>query len=70
MILLDEPTSNLDASTRDTVLDNLMHFAKGRSLLMVTHDPMVALRADSVFCLQDQTLVPLDKRTLLQETQV
>lgn len=70
VILLDEPTSNLDASTRDTVLDNLMHFAKGRSLLMVTHDPMVALRADSVFCLQDQTLVPLDKRTLLQETQV
>ena len=67
VILLDEPTSNLDASTRDTVLDNLMHFAKGRSLLMVTHDPMVALRADSVFCLQDQTLVPLDKRRLLQE---
>lgn len=67
VILLDEPTSNLDASTRDMVLDNLMHFAKGRSLLMVTHDPVVALRADAVFCLQDQTLVPLDKRRLLQE---
>ncbi|WP_432786023.1 ATP-binding/permease protein CydD [Oligella sp. MSHR50489EDL] len=69
VILLDEPTANLDPSTRDAVLDNLMHFAKGRSLLMVTHDPVVALRADEVFRLSHQSLVALDKSNLHTEVQ-
>lgn len=69
VILLDEPTANLDPVTRDAVLDNLMHFAKGRSLLMVTHDPVVALRADKVFRLSHQSLVALDKSSLLSEAQ-
>lgn len=67
VILLDEPTANLDPETRDIVLDNLMQFAQNRSLLIVTHDPVVAQRADVVWRLSTQSLVPVDKTTLLQE---
>lgn len=44
LILLDEPTAHLDAATQDRVLDALMAYARGRSLLLVTHSHDVARR--------------------------
>ena len=44
LILLDEPTAHLDADSRDGVLDSLLMFATGRTLLIATHDPAVAGR--------------------------
>lgn len=67
LILLDEPTANLDPETRDLVLDNLMQFAQNRSLLIVTHDPVVAERADVIWRLCGQSLIPVDKTDLAQE---
>lgn len=60
VILLDEPTANLDPQTRDLVMDNLLNFAKDRSLLIVTHDPEVAKRADVVWHLSNQSLDRMD----------
>jgi ATP-binding cassette subfamily B protein len=48
LLMLDEPTSHLDPDTADLVLDNLMGIAPRPTLLLVTHDPLVAERADRV----------------------
>ncbi len=48
LLMLDEPTSHLDPSTADAVLDNLMGIEPRPTLLLVTHDPLVAQRADRV----------------------
>lgn len=65
IILLDEPTANLDPETRELVMDNLFGFAHNRSLLIVTHDPAVAQRADIVWRLEKQSLEPIDKTSLI-----
>lgn len=67
VILLDEPTANLDPATRDLVLDNLMQFAQNRSLLIVTHDPVVAQRADEIWQLSAQSLIAINKTSLTPE---
>lgn len=45
IILLDEPTSHLDAKTEADVLDHLFRFAQGRTLVVATHSMAVAVRA-------------------------
>src|ERR1700730_6209201 len=47
IILADEPTGNLDALNEELVLRLLREFhQQGRTLVMVTHDPVVARLAD------------------------
>jgi putative ABC transport system ATP-binding protein len=47
IILADEPTGNLDAMNEEIVLRLLREFHKqGRTIVMVTHDPVVARLAD------------------------
>jgi putative ABC transport system ATP-binding protein len=46
LILADEPTGNLDPDTRAHVLDLFAEFNReGRTVVMVTHDPVAARRA-------------------------
>jgi putative ABC transport system ATP-binding protein len=54
VILADEPTGNLDPSTRDVILEALAEFhAEGRTIIVVTHDPGVARRAERQLRLAD-----------------
>ena len=47
IILADEPTGNLDAANEELVLKQLREFhMQGRTIIMVTHDPLVARLAD------------------------
>jgi putative ABC transport system ATP-binding protein len=47
IILADEPTGNLDAKNEEIVLRLLREFhQQGRTIVMVTHDPVVARLAD------------------------
>lgn len=46
LLMLDEPTSHLDPETAELVLDNLIGIEPRPTLLLVTHDPLVAQRAD------------------------
>ena len=47
IILADEPTGNLDAANEEIVLRLLLEFhQQGRTIVMVTHDPVVARLAD------------------------
>lgn len=61
MVLLDEPFSALDAATRAEMQDLAAEVLRGRSVLLVTHDPLEAVRlADQAFLLQGGRLDPLD----------
>lgn len=59
VILADEPTGNLDTKTGSGVLDLLRASAShyGRTVVMVTHDPHAAARADRVVFLADGRVV-------------
>ena len=58
LLLADEPTGNLDSRSGAQVLDLLAALkAEGRTLLVVTHDPAVARRADRVLVLRDGEIV-------------
>jgi putative ABC transport system ATP-binding protein len=58
VLLADEPTGNLDARSSGVVLDLLDRLNdEGLTLLVVTHDPRVARRADRVLLLADGRLV-------------
>ena len=55
LVLADEPTGDLDAETGVRILDLLESLtrARGKTLLMVTHDASTLGRADVVFTLAD-----------------
>jgi len=53
LILLDEPTAHLDEAMRDAVLDGLLDFARGRTVLLVTHSAEVARRLPRRIRLED-----------------
>jgi putative ABC transport system ATP-binding protein len=61
LILADEPTGHLDAAAADVVLNLLasLRSEHGCSLLVVTHNPLVASRADTVHELLNGRLVGL-----------
>src|SRR2546423_4907954 len=55
IVLADEPTGSLDSATASSMLDALFGLvrARGTALVMVTHDPQAAARADRVIRLRD-----------------
>jgi len=60
LVLADEPTGNLDASSAGVVIDLLVATATsaGGALVIVTHDPPTAARADRILQLHDGRLRP------------
>jgi ATP-binding cassette subfamily C protein CydD len=46
LILADEPTAHLDAATAAEVTAGLLRLAVGRTLIVATHDPVLAARMD------------------------
>ncbi|MDZ7925963.1 MAG: thiol reductant ABC exporter subunit CydD [Agrobacterium sp.] len=48
LVLVDEPTAHLDRETAALVTDNLLQLAKGRTLIVATHDPVLAARMDRI----------------------
>ena len=58
VLLADEPTGNLDRTTAEGVLEIFSRMVKERqvTLLMVSHDPIVEQRADTVLHLADGIL--------------
>lgn len=61
LILADEPTGNLDDATGGAVMDLLEQVTRvaGRTLVLVTHSPQVARRADRALGIEEGRLVPL-----------
>ncbi|MDO9264696.1 MAG: ABC transporter ATP-binding protein [Desulfosalsimonadaceae bacterium] len=54
LILADEPTGNLDSTTGAMIMDMIdRQNQKGTTIILVTHDPAVASRANHTVMLQD-----------------
>src|SRR5690606_1154203 len=59
ILLADEPTGNLDTATGQHIIELLvtMRRARGRTLVLVTHDPGLAETADEIMMMRDGRLV-------------
>jgi putative ABC transport system ATP-binding protein len=58
LLLVDEPTGNLDSTSSETVLDILSEcHERSQTILMVTHDPRAAARGERVLFLHDGDIV-------------
>jgi len=58
-LLCDEPTGDLDRKSADEVMDLIQRLVKeyGKTVLMVTHDPLVARQANLTLHLDKGVLV-------------
>src|SRR5499425_2039893 len=58
-LLCDEPTGDLDRKSADEIMDLIYRLVKehGKTVLMVTHDPVVAKKADLTLHLEKGVLV-------------
>ncbi len=69
-ILLDEPTSSLDANFSHTFFQLLrdINQAKQTTIIAITHDMALAKEfADTVYCLEETSIVQLDKNQIEEE---
>ncbi len=57
IILLDEPTANLDAANKTLLLDGIDRLFADKTLIIASHDPEVILRMDRRIALQQGRLV-------------
>lgn len=57
ILLLDQPTSALDAKTEETVIRRLREFVRGKTVLMVTHSLRNARVADRILLFDEGQLV-------------
>jgi len=64
VLLADEPTGNLDSATGRQIIELLIGLNRdyGSTMVLVTHDPELAARADRVVTLQDGRVVSDDLR--------
>lgn len=53
LVLADEPTAHLDRRTAGEITDMLLDIAEGRTLIVATHDPVLAARMDRIVTLDD-----------------
>ncbi|GGZ04722.1 thiol reductant ABC exporter subunit CydD [Streptomyces nitrosporeus] len=52
LLLLDEPTANLDGETEEGIVDAVRRLAEGRTVLLVVHRPALLSVADRVVALE------------------
>lgn len=61
VILADEPTGALDSKTGKEVMDLFLNFKnRGKTVVMVTHDPNVAQYADRVIFMKDGKVLDIN----------
>lgn len=68
LLLLDEPTASLDAVSEAQVLRSLVALRSRRTLLVVTHRPMLARLADQVLVLNEGGLRASGRHTELSKS--
>jgi len=60
-LLADEPTGNLDEVNAAKIMDLIeaLHKETGITIIMITHDPVIASRADTIYRLSSGKLTPV-----------
>jgi len=61
LILADEPTGNLDSKTGEEIISLLLRLnkEKGVTLVIVTHEPEIAKKADRTVIIRDGRIEPV-----------
>ena len=57
LVILDEPTANLDPASAELVGDAVERLRAGRTVLLIAHRPELAARADRVVRLHEGRIV-------------
>ena len=57
ILILDEPTTGLDRSNEQAVIEALGKLARGRTVIMITHDLDLAARADEIVFLENGNII-------------
>ncbi len=58
LLLMDEPTGNLDSESEEDILEQVSRLhAGGKTIVIVTHNPRIAERAEEVFEIRDGRVV-------------
>jgi ATP-binding cassette subfamily C protein CydD len=52
LILADEPTAHLDTATANHITESLLAISAGKTLIVATHDPVLANRMDRIITLE------------------
>ena len=70
IILGDEPTGNLDTKTSESIIDLLydLNHKTGKTIILITHDPVVATRASRVITFKDGRIEDEDYDLKLKTT--
>ena len=70
IILGDEPTGNLDTKTSESIIDLLydLNQKTGKTIILITHDPVVAKRASRVITFKDGRIEDEDYDLKLKTT--
>jgi ABC-type bacteriocin/lantibiotic exporter with double-glycine peptidase domain len=58
IVILDEPTSNLDPQTKDHIIGLIQELMKSKTVICITHDTSITKFFSRAFMLQNKTLVP------------
>ncbi|MCZ7666367.1 MAG: ATP-binding cassette domain-containing protein [Chloroflexi bacterium] len=53
ILILDEPTANLDMQTEKEVMETLLHLAEKRTLLLISHRPVGLAQMDEVWGIEN-----------------
>jgi putative ABC transport system ATP-binding protein len=63
LLLADEPTGNLDSKNAHAVLDLIIRLQQdeGRTMILVTHDPTIAARAERILRMMDGRVIADEK---------
>jgi thiol reductant ABC exporter CydD subunit len=57
LVVLDEPTANLDPANAEAIADAMQRLSVGRTVLVIAHRPELARRADRIVRLEDGRVV-------------
>jgi putative ABC transport system ATP-binding protein len=71
ILVADEPTGNLDDATGTAIIDLIFDLkrARGTTLVLVTHDPVLAARCDRVVRMRSGRIEPADADVILPAAQ-
>jgi ATP-binding cassette, subfamily C, bacterial CydD len=68
VVILDEPTADLDPSSAAVVGQAVERLREGRTVLLIVHDELLAARADRIVRFEDGRVISIDDRAPAEAT--